>query len=157
MSNLKATGSVFERARRQENKAHNDLDHCERQAKRQKSQLDDLFKHKDECVSGLKTAKETGMTPVHIRELQLLMAHVNSVIETISFKVDATQAEYEKAKGNWEKKSDELKVIKEEIKKKEEEMSNEMTSEMETDDDNETSLYGGSTFAIVEKADNASN
>ncbi len=154
MKNTKVLNSDFERARRMENKAHNDLDYCERLAQRQKSQLDGLYKHKDECVNGLKEAKGTGMTPVHIREFQLLMAHVNSVIETISFKVDATQAEYEKAKETWEEKSAEFKVIKEEAKKKEEEMSNTMTPEIETEREMEasanrnSSFYGGSALAI---------
>ncbi len=114
MDNKKAPDD-FEQARRQESKAHNELDIRARQAMEQKTQLDALLQHKDECIAGLKIAKENGLAPMHIRELKLLMAHVNSSIETVAYKVDISQDNYEEAKDVWQEKSEHFekeKVIK---------------------------------------------
>lgn len=114
----------FEQARRQESKAHNELDIRARQAMEQKTQLDALLQHKDECIEGLKIARENGLTPMHIRELKLLMAHVNSTIETVAYKVDVSQDNYEEAKDVWQEKSEHFEKAKE-VKKKQDEMAKE--------------------------------
>lgn len=114
----------FEHARRQESKAHNELDIRARQAMEQKTQLDALLQHKDECIEGLRIAKETGLTPVHIRELKLLMAHVNLTIETVAYKVDISQDNYDEAKDVWQEKNEHFKKAKA-VKKKNDEMEKE--------------------------------
>jgi flagellar biosynthesis chaperone FliJ len=98
-------------ARRQESQAHNELDYRERQAQEQRSQLDALVQHRKECIDGLKTAKNSGLTPVHVREFQLLMTHIDSVIEITEHKVEASQENYEKAKAVWHEKNE--KYVKE--------------------------------------------
>lgn len=124
MDKLKVADNDFEQARRQESKAHNELDLRARQAMEQKSKLNSLLQHKDECVEGLRVAKENGLPAMHIRELKLLMAHVNSSIETIAYKVDVSQDNYEGAKEAWKQKSEDFEKAKE-IKKQKEEMEKE--------------------------------
>lgn len=114
---MKIRDATYEHARRQENAAHNELDYYERQALRQKLQLDGMFKYKKECVNALKMAKETGLTPLHVREFQLLMSHINSIIETTSYKVDISQDQYEKAKEIWQDKNEHFEIVKASIKK----------------------------------------
>ncbi len=103
-------------ARRQESKAYNELEYRSQQAKEQKSQLDTLLQYREECMEGLSTAKETGLTPVHVHEYQLLMTHINSVVETIEYKVNASQDNYEKAKEVWQNKNEHFVKVKESIK-----------------------------------------
>ena len=113
MSDLYREKSDLYIARRLESKAHNELVYCEHQAEDQRIQLDNLLKYKDECVDGLKTARETGLTPLHIRELQLLVKHINSVVETILYKVQSSQENLEVAEEVWQKNSEHYKKVKE--------------------------------------------
>jgi len=112
-------------ARRQESKAYNNLEFRLQQAKEQKLQLDSLLEYRAECLDGLTSAKETGLTPVHMREYQLLMKHINSVVEVIEYKVNASQDNLDKAKEVWQKKNEHFSKVKESIKQK-------TTSENET-------------------------
>ncbi len=117
MVKLTKHDEVYEQARRKANAAHNDLDYYESRAMQQKSQLDGLFKYKDKCVNGLIVAKESGLTPLYMREFSLLMQHINSSIENIAYKVDISQEKYEKAKDVWQKKKEHFEVVKEAVKK----------------------------------------
>ena len=118
MARGKNSDDVLVKARRQESKAHNELKYCERQAKGQQLQLDGLLQYKDECVGGLETGKEMGLMPLHVRELKLLMTHINSEIDTVAYKVDVSQANYEKAKEVWQTKNESFEKVKELIKQK---------------------------------------
>ncbi len=104
-------------ARRQESKAYNELEVRIQQAKEQKSQLDSLLEYRNECMEGLTNARETGLTPVHVREYQLLMRHINSVVEVIEHKVNASQDNLDKAQEIWHKKNEHFVKVKESIKK----------------------------------------
>lgn len=104
-------------ARRQESKAYNELEFRIQQAKEQKSQLGSLLEYRDECMEGLTNARETGLTPVHVREYQLLMKHINSVVEVIEHKVNASQDNLDKAQEIWHKKNEHFIKMKESIKK----------------------------------------
>ena len=115
MANMKMLDDKFTRARRQESKAHNELDYYARQASGQKSQLDHLLQYKEECVNGLQDARKKGLKPVHMRELQLLMTHINSAIETAAYKVEASQENYENAKAIWKTQNTLFERLKEEI------------------------------------------
>lgn len=150
MSNIKRRDDAYEQARRQENTAHNEMDYYERQAARQRMQLDGLFKYKDECVNGLKMAKENGLTPVHIREFQLLMTHINSSIETVAYKVDVSQDKYEEAKEVWQNKNEHFETIKESIKQKviEEDSADIIAS----DNTKKTEHYDNDGITMVEKS-----
>ena len=113
---VKIKKSDLERARREECKASNQLEYLERQAEEQKSQLDNWLQYRKECMEGLKTARESGLTPMYMRECQLLVKHVDTTVETIQYKVDASQENYEKSKEVWQKKNEHFKNLKEVIK-----------------------------------------
>ncbi len=116
-------------ARRQESKAYNELEYRTQQAKEQKSQLGTLLEYRDECMEGLSNARETGLTPVHVREYQLLMKHINSVVEVIEHKVNASQDNLDKAQEVWQKKNEHFVKVKESIKKNSTADSQKMTQE----------------------------
>jgi len=107
-------------ARRQESKAYNELEYRSQQAKEQKSQLDSILEYRQQCMQGLTNARETGLTPVHVREYQLLMTHIDSVVETIEYKVNASQSNLNKAQDVWQKKNEHFVKVKESIKEVEE-------------------------------------
>ena len=104
-------------ARRQESKAYNELEFRSQQAKEQKSQLDALLEYKNECLEGLANARESGLTPAHVREYQLLMKHINSIVEVIEYKVNASQDNLDKAQEVWQQKNEYFEKVKEETKK----------------------------------------
>lgn len=103
-------------ARRQESKAYNELEYRSQQAKEQRSQLDSLLEYRNECMDGLSNARETGLTPAHVREYQLLMKHINSIVEVIEFKVNASQDNLDKAQQVWQKKNEHFVKVKEAVK-----------------------------------------
>lgn len=107
-------------ARRQESKAYNDLEYRSQQANEQKSQLDSLLEYRDECMEGLSNAREAGLMPIHVREYQLLMTHIDSIVETVEYKVNASQENLDKAQEVWHKKNAHFIKVKESIKKNEE-------------------------------------
>jgi len=117
MSDLYKGKSDLYIAQREESKAHNDLAYYKKQAEAQQEQLKKLLKHKDECVNGMKSAKEMGLTPLHIRELQLLVAHINSIVDAISFKADASQNNLQVAEDAWQNKNECYEKAKEAKKK----------------------------------------
>ena len=104
-------------ASRQESKAFNELEYRTQQAKEQKSQLESLLEYRDECMEGLANARETGLTPVHVREYQLLMKHINSVVEVIEHKVNATQDNLDKAQEIWNEKNEHFVKVKKSVSK----------------------------------------
>ncbi len=78
-------------------KEKNDLDATQCQSIEQKSQLDSLLEYKDECINGLANARETELTPVHVREYQLLMKHIDSIVGKIEPSDNARQENIESA------------------------------------------------------------
>ncbi len=68
MDRLSDDRSALDIARRQESKAYNELEYRTQQANEQKSQLDSLREYRQECMEGLTNARETGLTPVHVRK-----------------------------------------------------------------------------------------
>ena len=104
-------------ARRQESRAYNELEYRAQQAKEQKSQLDTLLEYRGECMEGLAKARDTGLTPVHVREYQLLMTHINAVVEVIEYKVNASQDNLDRAREVWQKKNEHFEKVKEAVKK----------------------------------------
>lgn len=150
MGILKTDGEIYEQARRLENTAHNELDYYERRAMRQRSQLDSLFKYKEECVNGFEIAKQAGLTPLHMREFNLLMKHINSSIETIAYKVDISQEKYERAKEVWQKKSEHFEVIKASVKQKA--VIEENPEEVSVDKVKKSGFYDNGAITMLEKS-----
>lgn len=99
------------RARREERKAESDMNLRQSQADEQKDHLEVLLDYRDECVEGLRTAKQSGLTIVQIREYQLLMQHLSVVVEEQQDKVDISQVNYDKSKAVWQSKYDKANEI----------------------------------------------
>ncbi len=104
-------------ARRQESKAYNEMAFRSQQAKEQKSQLEALLEYKNECLDGLANARESGLTPAHVREYQLLMKHISSIVEVVEYKVNTSQDNLDKAQQTWQQKNEYFEKVKEASKK----------------------------------------
>ncbi|HEB55752.1 MAG TPA: hypothetical protein ENI98_05495 [Gammaproteobacteria bacterium] len=115
MSSDKPDKNDLDRARREETRAFNELEYRSQQAKEQRQQLDALLKYRKECLDGLANARDTGLTPVHVREYQLLMAHINSAVELTEIKVSACESNLEEAREQWEKKNIEYEKIRDAV------------------------------------------
>ncbi len=102
----------MERAVREARNAENELGFRETQMEQQKKHLETLLDYRDECVSGLKSAKESGLTIVQMREYQLLLQHLSSVVEEQQYKVDLSQKNYEQVKAVYQEKSQQLEDIR---------------------------------------------
>lgn len=126
----------FTRVRREESKAHNEMDYYERIAKGQQTQMDALLVHKDECVTGIAQAKKSGLPPVHVREFELLMAHIDLTVETLSYKVEKSLSDFKKAKEIWLQKNKIFNDLKEEIRQKELENEQELIGADENEEGN---------------------
>lgn len=132
----------FAQARREESKAHNEMDYYERAANGQQEQMNALLKHKKECVNGIVKAKATGLSPVHVREFKLLMTHIDSVLETLSYKVDKSQENYEKSKETWQEKNSTFEEIKEHLRQIELEKLRTFTEEIESEQQDDSKFSG---------------
>ena len=139
MDNAKTVDEKFSQVRREESKAHNEMDYYERVAKGQQAQMDVLLDHKSECIKGIARAKKSGLPPAHVREFQLLMDHIDLTVETLSYKVDKSHADYEKSNQIWLGKNKIFEDIKEEIKQKALEQENELTDLDEDSENGESS------------------
>ena len=102
----------MERALREARNAENELGFRETQMDQQKKHLETLLDYRDECVGGLKSAKESGLTIVQMREYQLLLQHLSSVVEEQQYKVDLSQKNYEQVKEVYQEKSEKLEEIR---------------------------------------------
>ncbi|VAW54134.1 hypothetical protein MNBD_GAMMA06-115 [hydrothermal vent metagenome] len=120
-------------ARRQESRAYNELEYRSQQAKEQKSQLESLLEHRKECMAGLANAHGAGLTPVHVREYQLLLSHINSVVEAIEYKVNSSQDNLDKAQDIWQQKNAHFLETKKSPKENENEKQSEEINELAND------------------------
>ncbi len=119
MSDLKETRSLVDKAKREEVKAFNEMVSDEEKAKEQQSQLDTCITYRDECLDGLKSAKSSGLSVVQVRECQLLMQYLDSVVETRQYKADISSESYDKLKSVWKKKNDHFEQLKATLEKQE--------------------------------------
>jgi flagellar biosynthesis chaperone FliJ len=117
MDDINQIRSLVNQAKREERKASNDLYNYQHRAKHEQSQLDTCLSYRAECLNGLKTAKESGLSVVQIRECQLLVKYLDSVVETRQYKADISQEDYAKAEAVWQEKQDSLKNIKQVLQK----------------------------------------
>ncbi len=145
MSDLKETRSLVEKAHREEVKAFNKMVSDEEKAKEQQSQLDTCITYRDECLDGLKTAKSSGLSVVQVRECQLLMQYLDSVVETRQYKADISSESYEKLKVVWTQKSEHYEQLKVALEKQEiedrERRENTMIGGDESDESTRTETY----------------
>ncbi len=130
MQELKEMRSLVSRAKREETRAGNDMYICEQQAKRQQSQLEDCLNYKEESVNGLLTAKDSGLTPMQIRECKLLLEYLDSVLETRQYKADVSQENYEDARQVWHGKHVHWQKLKQDLQQLEVENSERMIDDI---------------------------
>ena len=104
-------------AKREERRASNDMYNHKHRANHEQLQLETCVTYKEECLNGLKTAKDSGLSVVQIRECQLLVQYLDSVVETRQYKADISQENYEKAEAEWQEKNDSLENLKQELHK----------------------------------------
>jgi len=134
MEEIKKMRSLVNTAQREERKANNDMANFKQQASQEQEQLDACLRYKQECLYGLKTAKESGLSIVQIRECQLLVKYLDSVVETRQYKADVSQENYDKAKTDWQVKHDSFKELKDTLKKLEKENSERMVGDDASND-----------------------
>ena len=104
--NIRELKSDLNLARRDEKRAQGDMIRCEQQAERQLRHLEALLTHRDECVNGLKNAEQSGLSIVQMREYQLLLEHINSVVQEQQEKLDVSQINFEVSREIWQRKQE---------------------------------------------------
>ena len=117
MNDINQKRVLVKLAKREERKASNEVYNHEHRAKHEQLQLETCLKYKEECLNGLKTAKDSGLSIVQIRECQLLVQYLDSVVETRQYKADICQENYQEAKEEWQEKQDSLENLKQTLKK----------------------------------------
>ena len=119
MDDINQIRSFVNQAKREERKASNDMYNHEHRANHEQSQLETCLNYRAECLNGLKTAKDSGLSVVQIRECQLLVKYLDSVVETRQYKADISQEDYEKAEVAWQEKQESLENLKQALQKHE--------------------------------------
>lgn len=115
MSELSETRRLVEQAQYEERKANDEMNNNKLRAEDLQQQLDTLLVYRDECHSGLKTAKESRLSVVQVRECQLLIQYLDTVVETRQYKADIGHEKYDESKLVWKKKHEHLLKIKEKL------------------------------------------
>lgn len=115
MSELSKTRKLAEQAQREERIASDEMSNNEYKATDLQAQLETILQYREECHNGLKTAKESRLSVVQIRECQLLIQYLDTVVETRQYKADISQEKYEDSKITWKKKREHLDNIKEKL------------------------------------------
>ncbi len=122
--------TLVRQAKREETRASNDMYSSEHQAKRQQSQLEECLNYKEGSLNGLKSAKDSGLSPMQIRECKLLLEYLDSVLETRQYKADISQENYENAKMLWLEKQEHYQRLKQALQQLEEENSERMIDDI---------------------------
>ncbi|MBL4711614.1 MAG: hypothetical protein JKX75_03795 [Gammaproteobacteria bacterium] len=116
MDEKKQLGTMVEKAHREETKAYNEMYSDEQKATKQREQLETCLDYREECLSGLKSAKTSGLSIVQIRECQLLVKYLDTVVETRQYQSDICDENHEKSKKIWTRKNEHYLKLKEELK-----------------------------------------
>ncbi|HHJ36647.1 MAG TPA: hypothetical protein ENJ87_12865 [Gammaproteobacteria bacterium] len=143
MEDIKEMRSLVEKAKREEVKAFNEMTSDEETAREQQMQLDTCITYREECLSGMKNAGQSGLSVVQVRECQLLVKYLDSVVETRQYKADISNDSFEKSEKAWKKKNEHYINLKEQLKQR----------EIEERERRENQMVGGedSTSAAAEK------
>ncbi len=104
MSDNKHMNLLIEKSHREVIRANDEMYYNEQKAKVQREQLETCLDYRDECLNGLKTAKNSGLSVVQVRECQLLVQYLDTVVETRQYKADICEERFEKSKRVWKKK-----------------------------------------------------
>lgn len=115
MDDIYQKRALVKLAKREECKASNEMYNYEHRARHEQSQLETCLTYKEKCLNGLKTAKDSGLSIVQIRECELLVQYLDSVVETRQYKADISQENYEEAEALWQEKHDSLENLKQEL------------------------------------------
>ncbi len=115
MSELDQTRSLADKAHREERVACDEMANSEKKAVENQTQLETLLCYRKECHDGLKTAKESGLSVVQVRECQLLIQYLDTVVETRQYKADISQEKYDESRVIWKKKREYYMQIKEKL------------------------------------------
>ena len=116
MDETKKLEKLVYKAHQEEIKAGNEMNSDELKVTVQREQLDTCLDYRDECLSGLKSAKTSGLSIVQLRECQLLVKHLDTVAEDLQYKADLCEEKHEKTKKIWEKKRDHFNKLTEQLK-----------------------------------------
>lgn len=117
MADINQKRALMNQAKCDERRASNDMYNHEHRANHEQSQLETCLMYREECLNGLQTAKESGLSIVQIRECQLLVQYLDSVVETRQYKADISQENYEEVKTIWQEKHDSLIKLKQALQK----------------------------------------
>jgi flagellar biosynthesis chaperone FliJ len=79
--------------RKQERIAEDDASYSEQRLEAQRKHLDDLLRYKEECTSGLRSAGN-GFSVAQMRDYELLLQHLDVVVEAQQQRLQASQREY---------------------------------------------------------------
>ena len=143
MDDINHMRTLVNQEKREECRASNDMYIHENQANHEQSQLETCLTYKEECLNGLKTAKDSGLSVVQIRECQLLVQYVDSVVETRQYKADISQENYQEAKAVWQKKKASLESLKQALKKLKAELGEQMIDDNKPDQGKTYRVYNG--------------
>ncbi len=141
MDDINQMRRLVNQEKREECRASNDMYIHENQANHEQSQLETCLRYKEECLNGLKTAKDSGLSIVQIRECQLLVQYIDSVVETRQYKADISQENYEEAKAVWQEKQDSLENVKQALKKLEAEYGEQIIDDIKPVHDRTYRVY----------------
>jgi flagellar biosynthesis chaperone FliJ len=75
--------------------AQADVEYSELRLGDQRKQLDGLLNYRDECARGLRSAS-TGLTIAQQREYELLLQHLDKVVQAQQQRLQSSQHDYEK-------------------------------------------------------------
>lgn len=113
MDDKKQLSIQLDKARQEEIKACNEMYSYKQKIKQQKHQLDSCLQCRQECQDNMKSAKSSGLTILQVRECQLLVQHLNTVVETHLYKIKLCENNYDKSKLSSQEKSEDYLDLKE--------------------------------------------
>lgn len=120
---------LLTKVRQEEIRASNEMYSDELKVIQQKDQLDTCLNYREESLNGLKSAKSSGLSIVQIRECQLLVQYLDTVVETWQYKTDICEERYEKSKSLWQSKNTSYLDMKKTVKNLADEGADEETYE----------------------------
>lgn len=98
----------IKRAMREARHAQDEMECRIKQSQEQQKKMTALLDYREECMAGLENAKTSGLSIVQIREYQLLLRHLTTVLDEQSYKVDLCIRNCEQAKKDYEDKKAQL-------------------------------------------------
>ena len=133
MDELSDIKKRLQRAIRDVQNAEDELAYRKKLFEEQQKKMTTLLDYRDECMTGLTSAKSSGLSIVQIREYQLLLRHLGSVLDDQSYKIDLCNRNYEQARTSYDEKKalleQQQKLLEQEEKLRAEQYTDGMTGE----------------------------